>query len=84
MLVLGFLGYLASGFVSLWLAVVIHMIKAESAGYDCLNWWKERISAEGDNLIDESFIIGMLLWPLRLTQFIIDIPNYYEEYGFKY
>lgn len=88
MLVLGIFGYLAIGYASLFAAIMIHMIKAEKAGYDCLDWWSKRIAnyypRQHDNLIDGNFIIGMIIWPIRLAQFIADIPKYYEEYGFKY
>jgi len=83
MLVLGFLGYLVIGYASLFVVVMIHIIKAEKAGYDCLNWWGKHTANIG-NQIDDNFIIGLIIWPVRLMQFIIDIPEYYEQYGFKY
>ena len=82
MLVLWFLGYLAFGYASLFVTVFIHMIKAEKEGYDCLNWWSKRTANVG-KLINDNFIIGLMIWPVRLAQFIADIPEYYKEYGFK-
>lgn len=87
--VLLFIGlYLLMGPVMIFIAALIHIIKAERKGFDALSCWSE---LEIDSLIDEgyitkiNFIVNMIFWPYRLlTLILIDMKYFYEQYPIKY
>ena len=75
--------YLLVGLIAIFSAGVIHLIRAERKGYDAINWWNEHnIIAEADYLVLR-LIFGTIIWPVRLAQFIMDLPEYYGMYDLK-
>ena len=77
------LGYMLFGFCAILGAVTIHFFRADAKGYDVLKWWRENydlkhpLSTNSDKF---GFVVGLLLWPIRLVNFLNIIPNLYEQY----
>ena len=82
MLVLYLLGWMLLGFVVIFTTVFIHVLMAEKRGYRALEWLG-RASKKANfntNHIVIRFIFGLLIWPVRLTQFLMKLPYYYSKY----
>ena len=79
MFILGILGYLVIGFVAIYATAVIHVIRAESLGYNCAEWWIDFMQEFEDDVTAIKYIIGLIIWPLRLAEFIIYIPEFYKQ-----
>lgn len=78
-----FVWYLALGLVCIFGFAGAHIWKAESQGYDAINWWNE-YSDSFDLTIDANFVIGIFLWPLKIYEFItFTEPRLYELYDLK-
>ena len=80
--------YLLIGFGTLYAVIVLHLVKAEKEGYAALEWWyrrKENTSPDfyTANSGKLSFILGLFIWPIKVTKFIIDIPDYHDRYDRK-
>lgn len=73
------------GYVSFWSVVSIHLHKAEKKGYYAIDYWV----INGPDIFDEidnlpiSFMVGLLIWPIRLASFISSIPDLYDIYEVK-
>lgn len=81
MIVLQLIGYMLFGWVVIFIAVAIHMSKACMNGYMVFEWWKENRNSGIRNLYDLlMFMWGWFIWPIRLTQFLLEIPWLYEQY----
>lgn len=84
--ILWFVGYLLIGLVAIYVTVLIHLIKADMKGYCVMEWWKENynldhpLSTEQDKY---QFLIGMIIWPVRLYEFIEVIPELYDLYDIR-
>lgn len=74
--------YLVIGIFTLYGAATLHLLRAESKGYKAIKWWNENVPlSEIYNLRTvPGFILGMLIWPIRLYKFYNMIPMYYELY----
>lgn len=78
-----FIGYLLFGLLAIFGAVTIHVFRAYSKGYDVLKWWREnydlehQLSTNSDKL---GFALGLILWPVRLVEFLRNIHYLYEQY----
>ena len=87
-MLIAILMYLLIGFGTLYAVILLHLIKAEKEGYAAFEWWHRRNEnmspdfyiANSEKL---SFVLGMIIWPIKVTNFIINIPNYYEQYDRK-
>lgn len=58
-------------------ACYVHVIVAESRGY---NVDPERVNIEGHNL---PTIIGLTIWPIQLIRFMVEQDKYYQCYEKK-
>lgn len=83
MLVLGIVGYLLIGLLLLYMTVLIHMVKAENAGYRCFDYWDELTSIMMEDVTCTSFILGLIIWPIRLAEFVSYIPELYKQYELR-
>lgn len=84
--ILWILGYLLIGLVTIYVTVFIHFIKAEMNGYCCMDWWRENFDLPNTLSTNQGkyqFIIGMIIWPVRLYQFIDMIPELYQAYDIR-
>ena len=75
--------YLLFGLVSVFGFTTAHLIMAERNGYAALEWWAEHNSSL-DTSIDGNFFVGLLIWPVRLAEFVFrTVPELYELYDLK-
>lgn len=75
-----FLWYLVIGIVLIFITAFIHLVRAEQKGYEALEWWNNQEST----CDPVSFFAGLIIWPIRLYQFIfITVPDLYETYELK-
>ena len=81
--------YLLIGIGTFLAVVSLHLYIAERNGYEAVNWWYKRVKnispdeyhfKSSKNL---SFIFGLVIWPIKVTMFIIDMPKYYDLYDRK-
>lgn len=68
------------GLVVIFVAALIHIIKAHTNGYRVLEWWENRHEPIRDLYDVIMIIFGLIIWPIRFTQFLLDIPWLYEQY----
>ena len=85
MIILMLLVWMLIGCGTIYVAVLIHFVKAEMNGYDALSWWKRRHSTPIFGSTDDvlRFIVGLVIWPVRLYEFLVSIPKLYELYELK-
>ena len=82
MLVLYLLGWVLLGFVVVFTTIIIHVLIAEKRGYRALKWLgcaSKKANSNTDHIVIR-FIFGSLIWPVRLTQFLMKLPYYYSKY----
>lgn len=73
------------GYIVIYVATFIHLIKAVMKGYDPTKYCKNissLIDFRDHNTII-SFIVGLYIWPYRLIQFLASIPDLYAQYDLK-
>ena len=81
-----FLIYLIAGLVIMYVTACIHLYKAYCMGYDLDligDYFKNGIKNECSNIaiMMLKIMYGWLLWPVRLTQFLLDQDWYFNEYS---
>ena len=82
MLVLYLLGWMLLGFVVIFTTIFIHVLMAEKRGYKALKWLSyasKKANSNTDHIVIR-LIFGSLIWPVRLTQFLMKLPYYYSKY----
>lgn len=80
------LWYFLGGFALMYLAAFLHLVSAEKRGYDAINWWNDNGPLVMESIFEShklAFVIGLCIWPIRLMQFIMNEPEYYELYPMK-
>lgn len=87
MLIGKFLWYLVIGYITIFVTIIIHIVRAELKGYEALKWFEE-YSSENEIISGPNdamdVLIGFTIWPIRELQFIfITIPKLYEAYELK-
>lgn len=83
---LGFLlGWMLGGLLIMYVVVFTHLLIMERKGFAACDWWRERIPGmlNGINYKVIRFIFGLIIWPIRLIQFLMFIPDTYETYETK-
>lgn len=89
MLVLGLLGWMIGGYLVVCISLMIHMFNAERKGYEAMKYLEENLYPVAIEILHSksgiaALVLGLLIWPVRWIQFLIDIPNYYEAYELKH
>ena len=82
MIVLYLLGWMLLGFVVICTTIIIHVLMAEKRGYMALKWLgcaSKKANSNTDHIVIR-LIFGSLIWPVRLTQFLMKLPYYYSKY----
>ena len=82
MIVLYLLGWMLLGFVVIFTTIFIHVLIAEKRGYRALKWLSyasKKANSNTDHIVIK-LIFGLLIWPVRLTQFLMKLPYYYSKY----
>lgn len=82
---LEFIWYLVGGFVVVYASVFIHLVRAWNKGYDVVKYWKEQeLENEFEEPMDYAkFAWGLIIWPVRLIEFLDEIPDLYEQYELR-
>lgn len=76
--------YFVTGIITVYGVSFIHLIKAESQGYDVMGWWNEHSDELKELTPTNSLIIGWIIWPYRALIFTTKtIPWLYEQYDLK-
>lgn len=78
------LGYLGLGFMAFIVTAIVIMANLTRKGISL-----DTINEENDSLLDQAeflgmntamrFVVGLLIWPVRLIQMIKDYDSYYES-----
>ena len=74
------LGYFGIGIIAIFVVSLIHVTTAIRRGYDIdiinkIVWDINKESGTPDR-----FVLGWIIWPIRLMQFIRDMDSLYEAY----
>lgn len=77
MIILHLFVYILIGFVSTFVAALIHVIKAMKMGYNVIEYWNDHPVSSG---CWPHIVVGLLIWPIRLIQFIMSIDDLYIAY----
>ena len=82
MLILYLLGWMVLGYISVFVALMIHLLRAINNGYDPVDFWNNYIADFKGNTKFKAIklIFGLIIWPVRLIQFLTWIPELYEMY----
>lgn len=73
------------GLISIFMVTTGHLIVSYVKGYDSFEWWAKHGSEINRNLENKEilFVIGLMIWPIRLVQFVSSIPVLYEVYDLR-
>ena len=77
MIILYLFVYILIGFVSAFVAALIHIITAINMGYKVIEYWNDHTVS---NECWPHVLVGMLIWPIRLIQFVMSIDDLYMAY----
>lgn len=85
MILVYLLGWCILGYISLFVIVCTHMVKSYMKGYDSMKWWEKHTADFKKNTNHKMvrFICGLILWPMRLIEFVNCIPKLYEQYELR-
>lgn len=73
--------WMLSGLFTILATVTAHLVRADQKGYDPWTYWdKENSTVFADKLWVVKFLFGLMIWPIRLYQFVKGIPNLYDQY----
>ena len=76
--------WLVLGIASIGIAAVAHVILAEKRGYEALKFWGEvELEKISTREVVVKIIFGLLIWPVGLINFMMDLPKYYDMYELK-
>lgn len=77
MIILYLFVYTLIGLVSSFVAALIHIITAMKMGYKVIEYWNDHPVSNG---CWPHILVGILIWPIRLIQFIMRIDDWYIAY----
>ena len=85
MIILKLMLWMVLGFCVIYVSAFVHLFRAEMKGYDAICWWVRTTPPvyESSNIV-LLFILGLMIWPIRLYEFVSSIPQYYEQYELKH
>ena len=84
MIILKLMLWMMIGFCVIYVVIIVHLVRATMKGYDAMGWWKRNsppLFGSSDHVSQTT--LGLMIWPIRLYEFISSIPQYYEEYELK-
>ena len=84
MIILKLMLWMILGFCVIYVVICVHLVRATMKGYDAIGWWKKSslpLFGSSDDVL--RYTLGLMIWPIRLYEFISSIPQYYEEYELK-
>lgn len=81
MIILKLVLWMILGWITIFMVVLIHVIRAHMKGYNALDWLAENYADPMDTPKEVLlFTFGLIVWPVRLYQFCSDIPWLYTQY----
>ena len=82
MLILYLLGWMVLGYCTMCVALLIHLWRAIDKGYDPVDFWNDYLKEfKGETKFKGiKLIFGLIIWPVRVMQFLTWIPELYEMY----
>lgn len=81
MIILKLVLWMVLGWITIFMVVLIHTIRAYMKGYNALDWLAKNYADPMDTPNEVlSFIFGLIVWPVRLYTFIRQIPWLYTQY----
>lgn len=81
MIILKLVLWMVLGWITIFMAVLIHVIRAYVKGYNALDWLAENYADPMDTPKEVlRFTFGLIVWPVRLYTFIKQIPWLYTQY----
>ena len=76
--------YLLTGLITIFSVSFCHLYKAEKDGYEALKWWNENSHLLAKEITVKSYILGLMIWPIRLYYFTFKlVPILMEHYELK-
>ena len=77
--------YLIVGFITMFGVTLIHVIRAELKGFAAFDWWDKHNPPYRETIESSliKFLFGMMIWPIRVIQFMMGIEDLYEAYDQK-
>lgn len=76
-------GYMVVGIVACSAVVIIHLISAESQGYEALDYWEEAFPIIERKITVGELIWSMVIWPVRIWQSTAFVQVFYDSYDYK-
>ena len=80
--------WMVIGAIATFVVSAIHLVRAESKGYNALEWWNKhgpaifRGCTPSDVVLKTLF--GLVIWPIRLLSFVlITVPELYKHYKLR-
>lgn len=82
------LGYIVLGFVAIFGTATGHIYRAENRGYKAIEWWDAYGKLPGECYMIPgkpklSFVLGTLIWPVKLANMLTILSECYNEYELK-
>lgn len=69
------------GWITIFMAALIHIVRAHMKDYNALDWLAENYADPMDTPKEIlCFTFGLIIWPVRLYTFIRQIPWLYTQY----
>ena len=82
-MLLGILCYLGLGVIVVGVVCSIHLYKAESQGYEAIDYWDYVFQTMDQEKMAVGLAKGFIIWPIRMTQFIAVIGEFYDIYDYR-
>ena len=76
-------GYAVIGILVLGVTFTIHLIKAEMQGYWALDYWEVVFPMIEKKISIGELVWSILIWPVRLIQFIAIVGVFYDIYDYR-
>lgn len=76
-------GYAVIGILVLSAVFAIHLYKAERQGYWAFDYWEAAFPMIEKKISIDQLIWSILIWPVRLIQFIAIVGVFYDIYDYR-
>lgn len=76
-------GYAVIGILTLSAVFVIHLFSAERQGYWAFDYWEVAFPMIESKVGIRQLVWSILIWPVRLMQFIAIVGVFYDLYDYR-
>lgn len=77
------LDYIMIGFVTICAVILVCILTAELRGYRAFDYWEDEVLPNIAKVSGSQWIWSILIWPIRVWQFIALSDILYESYKHK-